>query len=238
MLANLIPNLITLIVTVRKNIFASVMTTLFILAIITAWSARGNIAAWFENNPSPQQRNERVERAGQSNQKIEQALRADMAAIGADRVLIRQFHHQSDPQSSVSIPYVTTTHIVTAPGVSPPATGLTTMPRSYLNDVTSRVWSNGQTRCIHIFTSDVADEIYKRLLIESGVHEQYICPILDLNGGPVGLIMAGFLTDTKARPTQEQIFDKLNGTSVRVAGYLAEVTAPERTPWYRQLLSF
>lgn len=238
MFATLIPNLITLIITVRKNVFASVMTVLFILAIIFAWSARGNIATWLEQNPSAAQQNERVQRAGESNNKIDRALKQDMLAIGADRVLIRQFHELADPDSRLSIPYVTTTHMVTAPGVSPPTQSIISMPRSYVSDVTRMVWQDGQRpRCIHLLTSDVRDELYKRLLVESGVHEQYICPVLDLNGAPVGMIMSAYLTPTKARPPVEQIFAKLNDTSIRVSGYLAEVTAPERSSWYRKMLS-
>lgn len=236
MFAALIPNLITLILTVRKNLFASVMTTLMILSIIFAWSARGNVATWFEQNPSAEQQSERAQRAGESNSKIDQALRQDLDVLGADRVLIRQFHDLSDPDTRNVIPYVTTTHMVTAPGVTSPTSAIISMPRSYVSDIARLVWHSG-SQCVHLLTTEVHDEIYMRLLTESGVYEQYVCPIVDLNGAPVGLIMAAYLTPTKERPSQNQIFEKLNDTSIRVAGYLAEVTAPERQAWYRRLLS-
>lgn len=236
MLTSLISNLITLILTVRKNLFASVMTTLFLLSIIFAWAVRGNVSTWLEQNPSAAQQSERTLRAGESNSKIDRALQQDLVLMGADRVLIRQFHELSDPDTRIVVPYVTTTHMVTAPGVSTPSTAIISMPRSYMSDIMRLVWQNGPT-CIHVSTKEVRDELYARLLVETGVHEQYVCPIVDLNGVPVGLIIAAYLTPTKERPTEERIFSKLNDTSIRVAGYLAEVTAPERQTWYRKVLT-
>lgn len=237
MIGSLIPHLSTLIVTVRRNMLSSVMTTLMILSIIIAWSARGNIATWLEQNPSAEQQKERIERGRESNAKIEAALKNDMANIKADRMLIRQFHDQLDPASGTIVPHITTTHIVMAPGVASPSQGIINLPRTYLADVTQRVYANpAKPVCVRIKTAEISNPIYQRFLIESGVAEQYICPITDIDGAPVGLIIAGFLTETKARPTDEQVFAEMTDTATRVSGYLAEVTAPERQSWYRKLL--
>lgn len=237
MIGQLIPHLSTLIVTVRRNMLSSVMTTVMILAIIITWSARGNIASWMEQNPSAEQKKERIERGRESNAKIEAALKNDLQRIHADRMLIRQFHDQTDTASGTIVPHITTTHIANGPGVAPPAQGIINLPRTYLEDITSRVYAEpAKPVCIRINTVDVSNPIYKRYLVESGVAEQYICPITDIDGAPVGLLIAGFLTETKARPSDDQVFAEMTDTANRVAGYLAEVTAPERQTWYRKLL--
>jgi hypothetical protein len=239
MLGTLIPHLSTLIVTVRKNMLSSVMTTFMILVIIIAWSAKGNIAVWIENNPTAQEQQARMSRGQASDQKIEQALRVVLIGTQADRLLIRQFHEQHQPGSDVMVPMTTTTHAVMAPGVSPPQVAITTMPRSYLKDITSRVWPQGKPpACTHIKVTDITDAIYRDLLERSGVFEQYICPISDLDGAPIGVIMAGFLTGTKQRPEEAAIFAKMMDTAIRVAGYLNEVKAPERETMMHRVLSW
>jgi hypothetical protein len=236
MLGSLIPHLSTLIITVRRNMLSSVVTTCMILGIIVAWSARGNIATWMENNPSEEQRSERIERGRESDLKIARALGERRKSLNADRVLIRQFHSMSDDSTKAIIPYVTTTHIQNAPGVSAPVPQIINMPRAYMIDVTRPMYEGPTPVCIHLPTSSIMDDTYRRFLNESGVYEQYICPIADIDGKPMGFIIAAYLTDTKQRPAKEEIFTMLSETSVRVAGYLNEVIAPERRSWIRLFL--
>jgi hypothetical protein len=237
MLDNLIPNLTTLIITVRRNMLSSVMTTVMIIAIIVAWSARGNISEWVENNPTAEEQSLRVVRGVESDRKIENALRKDLEAINADRVLIRRFSDQIDSKHSTIIPYVTTTHIVTAPGVSIPSARIVNMPRSYISDATDLIYADPKHPvCIHLFTKDIKQEFYRTAMQESGAVHQYMCPVEDLDGVPMGMVIAGYLTLSKDHPDDETIYTTLGGTGVRVAGYLHEVTAPERQVWWRQLL--
>lgn len=237
MLDNLIPNLTTLIITVRRNMLSSVMTTLMIIAIIVAWSARGNIAEWIEKNPSAAEQTLRVARGVASDKKIETALRKDLVAINADRVLIRRFSDQIDTPTSTVIPYVTTTHVVTTAGVSAPSPKIVNMPRSYISDATDIMYANPKEPvCVHLFTKDIKQEFYREALMESGAVEQFMCPISDLDGAPVGMIIAGYITISKPRPEEQDIYSTLSDTSVRVAGYLNEVTAPEREVWWRKLI--
>jgi hypothetical protein len=216
---------------------SSVMTTGMIILIILAWSARGNISTWMEQNPSPAQQTERLERSRESDQKIAKALRSRLDSLNADRVLIRQFHTLTENETGLALPYVSTTHVQNAPGVSPPIPQIINMPRAYLVDVTRPMYANpNMPVCVFLLTSEIEDATYRRFLAESGVYEQYVCPISDIDGKPVGFLIASYLTNTKTRPSKEQIFTMLNDTSVRVAGYLREVIAPERESWVRWLL--
>lgn len=237
MFSTLITNLATLIVTVRRNALSSLMTTLMIIIIIVTYSARGNIATWMEKNPSPEQKVERIERSQQSDKKIDATLRKDMEQIGADRILIRRFFDQTDPTSGVTIPYAVTTHIVVAAGIAIPPPSVSTMPRSYLTDVTNRLYRDPKNPvCAHFQLSDIKDAFYHQNLADYGVHDFYSCPISDIDGSPIGILHAAYISG-RSRPSDEVIFSTLMSTSIRIAGYVSEVTAPEKKVWYRQLLS-
>lgn len=239
MLQTLIQNLATLIVTVRKNMLSSIMTTFMILVIIVAWSARGNIASWMENNPSATQRVERISRATESGQKITTALTNDLVVLNADRVFIRQFHELEDPVSHISVPMASVTYLVTAPGVSSTPSALQPMPRGRLSDLVDGIWADpAHPICIRRTVEEIRDPVYRSRLVEGGVAVLFACPVLDIDGTPIGIIHASYITMTKARPADDVIFARLSTTSVRIAGFLAEVTAPERETWYRKLLSW
>jgi hypothetical protein len=237
MFGHIIPHLATLIVTVRKNVLSSLMTFFLLLVLIIAWSARGNVSTWFEQNPTPHQQAERVQRGLESSQKIEGVLRQNRDELNADRVFIRQFHDQIDAETSVVIPSATITHISTAPGVSiPPATG-TPYPRTYISQIIDGVFGDRSAPvCIVLKTTEILDPAFRQRLVQSGAAIIFSCPVLDITGVPIGLIHATYLTENKTRPSDEVIFSTLNHTASRVAGYLAEVTAPERESWYRKLL--
>lgn len=237
MFTTLITNLATLIVTVRRNVLSSVMTTLMIIVIIVTYSARGNFATWLEQNPSPEQKVERIERGQESDKKIDNALRRDLVAIDADRILVRRFFDLTDPKSGLPVPYAATTHIVVGAGIAVPSAQMANIPRSYLSDLTNKIFRDPKNPvCVHLLTTEVTDEFYRRTLTDYGVHDVYSCPIADIDGIPVGIINANYING-KLRPADSVVYAILTSTSIRIAGYLAEVTAPEKTVWYRKLLN-
>ncbi len=237
MLNALIPGLTTLIITVRRNLFAAVMTTLMILSIIIVWSARGNISTWLESNPTAAQQTERNIRSVTSDRKINDIMESDLVKLNADRVFIRQFNDQYDQSTKTVIPSVTVTYHAVAPGVSFSADHVT-MPRAYVSDVINAVWRDpAKPQCAKFSLNDIKDEVYHGYLIKGGVVLFYTCPIMDIGGSPIGMVNASYLTLTKSRPTDQEIFSRLNDTGIRIAGYLDEVTAPEKEVWYRKLLS-
>ena len=237
-MGNFFGGLQSLIITVKANFWTSVATTVMLMALILVWSARGNISTFITQNPTVETQNLRIVRGRESDKKIEKALRDDMAEINSDRVIIRQFHDQKDSDSTSIIPYVTTTHIVNMPGVSPPVPQIINLPRSYIRDITERMFATtAKPVCIHILTTEITDEMYRKFLEQSGVYEQYICPIMDISGSASGVIIAGYLTKTKERPSQQEIFDVLSGTATQVSGYLAEVLAPEKETWLMKVLN-
>lgn len=227
-----------LILTVRKNFWSSAATMFMLILLIVVWSARGNISTWISNNPSKEVQTERVKRGLQSDTKINSALRQDRMELNADRVLIRQFHDFSDQSSSTPVPSVSVTYVVTAPGVDTPPNATQPQPRTYFSDVTGTIWETpAEPKCVVLRTTDVKNQHYHKMLEESGVAVLYSCPITGIDGEPIGIIMASFLTTEKQRPSDEVIFSTLEGTASRVAGYLADVTAPERNSIFQRILN-
>lgn len=226
-----------LILTVRKNFWAALATTLMLILLILVWSARGNFAAWLAQHPSAEVQAQRAIRSIASEKKINAALNKDRQYVNADRIQIRQFHEMIDPKSRIVVPSATVTYIVTAPGVALPPAVSAPVPRAYLSDVMELVWEDENNPvCTVQNITDIKDEVWHARLVASGVAVLYSCPILDIDGLPIGMIHATYLTATKSRPRNEEIFQKLSMTAIKVAGYLAEVTAPESDSWFLKIL--
>jgi hypothetical protein len=239
MLATLIPNLSILIVTVRRNMFAAVMTTLLLLMLIMGWTARGNISTWLQSNPSPEQQADRISRSLRSDNKINRVLQSDLIKANGDRLFIRQFTDQIDATTRTVVPSMTVTYFTTAAGVRFPTENMST-PRAYLSDIIQLVWYDDKKapKCARLAATDVKDTFYAKYLRDNGVAVMFACPVTDLTGAPIGLIFVSYLTNEKSRPSDEKIYEILSSTSVRIAGYLNDITAPEKTTWLRKLLDY
>lgn len=236
MLNTLIPNLSILIVTVRRNLFAAVMTTLMLLLVIITWSSRGNFAVWLSQNPTASQQTDRISRGLKSGDKINEVLGRMRETLNADRVLVRQFNNQVDPATHTNIPSMTTTYYSLAPGVGIDITRLT-QPRAYLSDVLQDVWQAGHApTCTKHELEDIKDSVFSAILLSNGVAVFYSCPIVDLTGAPIGMVEAVYMTKNKERPSDLAIQQTLSVTGDRIAGYIDAVTSPEKDTWYRKLL--
>ncbi len=227
-------NLATLIIVVRRHGFASLMTTMALILLIVVWSIRGNIAEWIFQNPTPSQQHERITRAIGSDKKISDALENERDQLNADRIHIRQFHNLDDPNSSIPVPTVTFTYSEEAPGITPPS--YISIPRAMLGDVMDPMWRNSlHPQCVVLTPDQVKNSTHRTRLVDDGVVIIFNCPIVDLSGAPIGIIGVTYLSLDKPRPENDVIFARLQASAVKVAGYLAEVTQPEK-PWYEKFL--
>lgn len=232
----LIYNLQLLILTVRKNFLSSFVTMLMLMALIIVWSARGNISTFVTNHPSREIQAQRVSRSLSIDNKINAVVKEDRTRLNADRGVIRQFYETDE--SKLSVPSVAVTYINNAPGIDIDGPPITLLPRSYFSDVTGSVWADpANPKCSRLTLADIKNGHYRDILQASGVQLLYTCPITGIDGEPIGMIMAQYLTESKPRPTDDVIFSVLSATSVRVAGYLAAVTAPEEEIWWHKILN-
>lgn len=225
MLVPILNNFSTLIVTVRRNVWSSVLTTVLILTIILAWSARDVISDIVTQNPNP---------GLHSEAQLDSALRSDLFETNADRVLVRYFTEKE--VDGKLVPWVSTLTVVTAPGIAAPTLlVLRESPRSAIGQVMSRMMADPKHPiCVHLKTSELADSDYSNGLRQVGVMEQFWCPIEDINGNVVGFIAASYLTETKPKPDEQVIFQMLRETGSRLGGYLPKQQQPT---WFEGLFN-
>ena len=228
----------SLIVTVRRNILSSILTTFMILLIIITYSARENIATFLERNPSPETERVRFGHAIVADGQINEALESVRVKLNADRVLIRQFHNSKADLTGLPFSSISTTYGAFAPGVTLSATSYQPMPLSVLNDQLAMMWptDGSAPHCVKLSKESVKDISYRKYWDENGIAVAYSCPLINLRGQPVGMIGAGYLTEEKKRPmTDQQMFELLSRTGEKSVGYLEMGTKDKNEPWYVRL---
>lgn len=227
----------SLIITVKKNFFHSFATVLMLLSVIVVWSARGNIATFLERNPTAAQEKDRFDQSIVADAQINGALEDIRKQINADRVMIRQFHNSKTDLTGLPFASVSTTYAAFAPGVTLAAGSYDPYPLSTINEVLAQMFKpNTPPACAKMAIYDIDDPAYKKLLETNGVAIWYNCPIMNLRGQPIGFILASYLTDTKEKPSDDEIKTILNNTGERVVGYLDGVIKKEKKPWYVAIL--
>jgi hypothetical protein len=229
----IIAGLQSLIITVKKNAWSSILTTVLLLVLIITWSARDNIATFIERNPSAAQEKDRFDKSVQADAQINETLVNIQTSLNADRVMIRQFHNSKADLTGLPFASISTTYFALAPGVAISENSMNAYPLSTVNETLVKMFvRNHDPVCAVMRTSEIHDPIFTKFLNESGVAVGYSCPLNNLRGQPVGMIWAVYLTDEKKRPSDEDIMAILNDTGMRVVGYLSGVIVSENTPWY------
>lgn len=229
----------SLIITVRRNAVSSAFTTMMLLILIFAWSARDNITAFIERNPSAKQESVRFDESVVIDTQVNEALNDVRTNINADRVLVRQFHNGRTDLTGLPFASVATTYFSLGPGITITEESFGSFPLSTINDVLVRMFVKGQPpKCGSLTIDEVSNPIFARYLRSNGVEMLYFCPLMNLRSQPVGYIGAGYLTKEKKRPTDDEIQLILNNSGQRIVGYLAQVTEREKKPWYETIFHF
>lgn len=224
---SIIESLSLLIVTVRRNLFASVITTLLLIALIMMWSVKGHVSTWLDAHPTAEEKAERISKSSEVSNMIHSMLQDDLESLDADRVFIRRFGIVDKTISTATI-----THMVVSRGTSGDY-NLQEIPISRIPTTMDAVFGgDGPPRCAALTSDQVTNVDYKELLYKAGVDSFYVCPILDLEDNPIGLIYASY-TSSEPRPSLEEITDCLQETALRISGYLRDV---EEKPWWRLFL--
>lgn len=224
----------SLIITVRRNFLSSAFTTVMLLLLIFTWSARDNIATFIERNPSAHQEKQRFDQAIVVDSQVGEALSEIRSQLNADRIVIRQFHNSKTDLTGLPFTSVSTTYYSLAPGVGLTSESLQSFPVSTINEQLRMMFvPNEEPRCSVIRPQgDIRDPTYSKNLRDNGVAIAFSCPLMNLRGQPVGFIAAAYLTQEKPKPDDDKIMLILNNTGQRVVGYLSNVVAVERKPWY------
>ncbi len=237
-MGGLFSSLATLIITMRRNMLSSMMTFVMLLTLIVVWSARGNISAFFDRNPTIVQQKDRFDQSIVAGAQINDTLATVRTKVNADRVIIRQFHDSGSDATGLPFMSVTATYHLFAPGVTLEASAFNPVPLSTMNEQMAMMFQPGKpARCATIVPANITNPVYKAYLMRNGVAVAYNCPMLDLRGQPVGFIGVSYLTIEKKRPSEEEIYMVIKVTGERVVGYLDDVIQKEKKPWYQAIFS-
>lgn len=226
-----------LIITVKRNAWSSVFTTLMLFLLIVTWSARANISTFIERNPSAAEEKIRFDRSVVADGQINDALKNLREKMNADRILIRQFHNSRRDLTGLPFASISTTYYSAAPGVAVSNDFQASFPISTVNEQLVQMFKYGtEPQCIKIIYDDVKEEVFRDYLRQNGISLTYACPLIDLRGQPVGVITIHYLIAEKKHPEDQVVLASLNDTGIRVVGYLAGILDEENKSWYRKLL--
>jgi hypothetical protein len=215
---------------------SSVATMFMLIAVIVVWSARGNIATFLERNPTAAQEKDRFDQSIVADAQINETLEHIRATINADRVLIRQFHNSKTDLTGLPFASVSTTYYAFGPGITLTPGSFNPFPLSTVNEVLAQMFQpHTEPQCAMTTTSQIRNSAYQRLLISNGVALFYSCPIMNLRGQPIGFILASYLSAEKKRPKDDAIKAIIGNTGERVVGYLDDVIAKEKKPWWQAI---
>lgn len=182
--------------------------------------------------PSPQQEKVMLQRSVVADQQINAALEDLRLDADADRVIIRQFTNNTRNVAGVPWAYIVTTHVAIRAGVSPPS--FDRYPLAGMNHMLQKMWVDfREPKCI-VETKEYmgTDPAYIDYMAKHGVVKFVSCPILSLQGYPIGIIGIGWINDKGGDERDEELMLKTKTVAERVGGYLDEIHPVEQKPWW------
>lgn len=170
------------------------------------------------------------------NSEIPNRLEVLRNNIGADRILIRQFHNGKQGISGIPFTFVQTTYAVTAPGrglvdeaawMSYPISTMSNSLNMMFDPKTGFV-----PHCVYLDRNQVPDDLYRALFTRYGVIDMIKCPLSDKDGNVVGLIVATWTTplkDAKKIPNYEISMARTGKVVVEKLGTIDK----NEEPWWK-----
>lgn len=145
--------------------------------------------------------------------------------LSCDRAYIMQYHNGSHYSSGQSIMKISTTHEVTAPGISQEIANAQSLPMSLFNDVFKTFYRDGR---LVIPTIDVAEtfaDSSSESIKKQGTRSSYAYPIKDLQGRFIGAVVVNYVTS--ARTLTEEQLHYIEQTAAQVSGYIRAILVPQ-----------
>ena len=238
-MGSLFASLQGLIITVRRNVWSSILTITMLFFLIVMWSARDNITTFFERNPSTETEKDRFNMSIVADSQINETLDNIRVKLNGDRLLIRQFHNSKTDLTGLPFASVSTTYFSLAPGVTLDDSALQPFPLSTINEQLAMMFQPGEApKCAKVVQDAVTDPVYQDYMLKNGVAVSFSCPLINLRGQPVGIIGVVYLTQEKHRSSDQDIEYVLNDTSIRVVSYLSAVITDEKKSWKESIFDW
>lgn len=194
----------TLLPAISRNMHAAVLVSVVGVALVVSWRMSP------VETPA-----DHFAKALQTDEQVGAELDRVLADTQADRAIIRQFHNGRSSLSGVSFTFATATHARTAPGLSWTAEDVQPVPLDAYNSLLRRMWAD-PTRPV-CSTAGPGEIGAADRRAERGVVVTAYCPVTDLRGNPLGIVVAEYVR----RPDVPTGVDaRLRDAATRVSGYL------------------
>lgn len=221
----IISSLTKLVKTMGQNIGATLLLLLIVIVSIGGWITVKHLTTILEHFPTPQVEQERFGRVLAVDELVHTDLNSTMHGIGADRVIVAQFHNGRVDLTGLPFNFASVTYVATAPGIAFSEDNFSSVPLSVLNDMLVPMWGQGTTRCVHLQADEVKNPVYRARLANNGTKQIIGCPVKNLGGGPVGVLVGSWVASDQINV--EDASSKLSEAAGRISGYLSTIKTPK-----------
>lgn len=165
---------------------------------------------------SPDEEAQRFEKQLTNSEIINQAMEGLRIELGADNVVIRQFHNGRHDLTGIPFTGIATTYFVD-PLESVEHDSATDEPVSAANRSLRKVWQRiDRPECVIIDRPvDISTNKYFKA---HNINRAGICPLVNLLNYPIGVMIVGL--PEKSTASNEQVLQKTAVIARRVTGYL------------------
>lgn len=155
-----------------------------------------------------------------ADHQIQKALTKTREYTNADRLIVTQYHNGVVGDGKLPFRKYSATYAETAPGIAYNAEGYQGVPLSMISEFNVDIYADDGPKCIVRTLDEIESNVIKERWKERGVDMAYMCPIMSLDGTPIGGITSSFLSRGKSRPADEAIFKEMQTLALQVSGYL------------------
>lgn len=202
---------------VRTKFLSVVMTLILIAATAFGYATYRNIDSWFlyvfpkhdfQTNLT-------------ADSQVQTALGSLREFTKADRVFVMQWHNGVKGDGVLPFRAYSVQYAETAPGVSFKIDEFRAVPLSIMSEFNVSMWPKGKDPvCIRVDLNDIKSNILKTRWEERGTDLTYFCPVVAIDGTPVGALGISYLERDKQRPSDEGILGMMEKDALRISGYL------------------
>lgn len=168
-----------------------------------------------------------------TDQLILKALDDARVQVGADRVVINQFHNNQIDIAGLPFMKSSVTYKAMGPDVPwDPELGAD-IPISTWNDLFQRMYGGDvfKPKCVGLDQKEVTDSNLRSRFKKAGVEYFVACPILSLAGGTIGMVSVGWLDREHKVVDNDKVFQIIGPLGERVGGYLQADLDKPKTVW-------
>ena len=212
-----------------KNIVVTLLLMVIVGMGLMLSQQMANVQSHF---PTPAVENTRFVNGIKTDQLILKALEDARVQVGADRVVINQFHNNQVDIGGVPFMKSSVTYKAMGPDVGWDPELSQDIPISTWNSVFQQMYAgyNTKPKCVGVARDGMTDSNLRARYVKAGTTYIVACPILSLAGGTIGMVTVGYTDLHKKVLGDDKVFPVIGALGERVGGYLQEVHLKKDAP--------